>query len=207
MPQGSQGGSATHTGLGGGGGKGGISPTSPIGQWLQSQGLAPTLGKGANDTAIATDWSKLGPMQQLAMINQPQGGSSLYDALIGGGMNQGNLGQWYSNANYNSGFGNNPNAKISPYGGGFTPGTPGYASGGLFGPSGTPGGNTAPPPVTPPPALNRSTGPTPGQRPPPGVPPPNSTVNTQPVGGAMPMQLPPQLMQFIQQLLSKGAAR
>jgi len=218
--KGSKGGSLTNDGLGGGGGKGGISASSPIGQWLQSQGLAPTLGRGANDSAITADWNKLPAMQQLSLLNAPQGGMSLFDALVAGGNSQSAMGDFLSNTNRSAGYGlsdvntRGPNigSPIQAYGGQ----QGGYAPGGLFGPGGapptTPGSTppgTTPPPVTPPPpGLNRPTGPNgsgggdPRQTGP-GV----GTVQRQAGGGAMPMQLPPQVLQALMQWIQKGAAR
>ena len=208
---------------GGGGGRapggkstGGISSNSPIGQWLTSQGLAPTLRGGtAEDTKIAADWNKLPGLQQLQLIDQPMGGMSLYDALIMGGNNQGGMGQFLTQGNYNTGFGNGRNAgNLAAYSG--QQGGP--TAGGLFGPGGspppgaagppgtTPGApGTTPPPVTPPPpGLNRTGGIGGGGQ--------RGTLGAQPqsdanYGGVIPPNLPPQVMQAIMQMLQKSQAR
>src|SRR5208282_2604505 len=214
---------------GGGGGRapggkstGGISSNSPIGQWLTSQGLAPTLRGGtAEDTKIAADWNKLPGLQQLQLIDQPMGGMSLYDALIMGGNNQQAMGNFATIGNYSTGFGRDPNNTRGPNIGspfqGYSGQQGGPTAGGLFGPGGgpppgaagppgtTPGGpGTTPPPVTPPPpGLNRTGGIGGGGQ--------RGTLGTQQqsdanYGGVIPPNLPPQVMQAIMQMLQKSQA-
>src|SRR5208337_4296660 len=127
-------GNATSGGGGGGGGIGGVSTgglaaNSPIAQWLQSQGLQPTLRDPSQYAAMTNAWNQLPGQQQLGMINnEGQGGAGLYNDLIMGGNSQGGMGQFQTQNNYNTAWGNGPNAaNIAQYSGG----AGGPASGGL----------------------------------------------------------------------------
>src|SRR5277367_4119503 len=99
-------------GLGGGGigagpSTGGLNPNSPIGQWMTQNGFQATNRDPSQDPALAQAWNQLGGQQQLGMLNSNQGGAGLYDSLIQGGNNQAGMGQFMTQGNYNTGFGQN----------------------------------------------------------------------------------------------------
>src|SRR5208282_534865 len=161
-----------------------------------------------NPAQMISQFQGMSPVQQYQMLNS-LGGNRLEGDLIGGGMSGQGLAQFINQASYMN-AGNNPyvNQPGSP---GQTLGSaqsfggaPGYAPGGLGAGAqpmtpGPPPPGTTPPPVTPPPpGLNRTGGPSGGAR----------TVQDQQrsPGTSMPMNLPPQVLQAIMQMLMRGGA-